>query len=176
MFRERITMVEEIFRACSEVLVKALDGATREQLAWKPAPESRSAAEIAAHIVRVDHSFLKRMGYEVPFEAPKTEDPHELIAAVKNTGDYVIDIIKGLNEDADLMKERPSDEAKEHESLDHILPHLSQHHLYHLSQIIYLRRAQDRRWKSPVEDWEKITYLIGSYMNPKTTASLKSVP
>lgn len=176
MFRERITMVEEIYRACSEIISRAIDGAAREEMNWKPAPESRPIAEIMAHIIRVDHHFLKRMGYEVPFEAPKTDSPEELKTAIKKTEDYVLDILKGLSEDAELMKPRPSEIAPEHESLDHILPHLSQHHLYHLSQIIYLRRAQDRKWKSPVDEWEKITYLIGSYLHPKATASLRSIP
>lgn len=176
MFRERITMISEIFRASSEVVYKAVDGATKEELTWKPAPESRPIAEITAHIIRVDLHFLKKMGFTPPFEAPKTDSENELKTAVERTESYVLDILNGLGEDSELLKPRPSEIAPEHESLDHILPHLSQHHLYHLSQIIYLRRALNRKWKSPVEDWEKTTYIIGSYLNPKATASLKNVP
>jgi len=168
-------MVSEIFRACSEVVYRAVDGATKEELLWKPALESRPAAEITAHIIRVDLYFLKMMGYTPHFEAPKTDSEHELKDAVKRAETYVLDILNGLSEDAELLKPRPSEIAKEHESLDHILPHLSQHHLYHLSQIIYLRRAQDRKWKSPADDWEKATFLIGKYLNPKETASLRNV-
>ncbi|MCU7525297.1 MAG: DinB family protein [Ignavibacteria bacterium] len=176
MFRERITMISEIFRASSQVVYKAVDGATKEELTWKPAPESRPIAEIAAHIIRVDLHFLKKMGYVPAFEAPKTGDEHALKSAVKKTEEYVLEILNGLSEDSELMKPRPSEIAPEHESLDHILPHLSQHHLYHLAQIIYLRRALDRKWKSPVEDWEKTTYIIGSYLHPKATAALRDVP
>lgn len=176
MFRERITMVSEIFRAASEVVYKAIDGATKEELTWKPAPESRPIAEITAHIIRVDLHFLKKMGYVPPLEAPKTDNENELKTAVERTESFVLEILNGLSEDSELLKPRPSEVAQEHESLDHILPHLSQHHLYHLAQIIYLRRALDRKWKSPVDDWEKTTYIIGSYLNPKTTASLKHVP
>ncbi|MCU7496827.1 MAG: DinB family protein [Ignavibacteria bacterium] len=176
MFRERITMVEEIFRSCSEVVYKAIDGATTEELNWKPAPESRPIAEITAHIIRVDLHFLKKMGYLPDFEAPKTDNENDLKSGIRKTEEYVLDILKGLSEDSELMKPRPSEIALEHESLDHILPHLSQHHLYHLAQIIYLRRARNRKWKSPVEDWEKTTFTIGSYLNPKATASLRNIP
>ncbi|HEX2865828.1 MAG TPA: DinB family protein [Ignavibacteriales bacterium] len=175
MFRERITMVSEIFRASSEAVYKAIDGATKEELTWKPAPESRPIAEITAHIVRVDFFYLKKMGYTPPFETPKTDSESELKAAVKKTEDYILNILNELGEDSELLKPRPSEVAPEHESLDHILPHLSQHHLYHLAQIIYLRRAQNRNWNSPVEDWEKTTYIIGSYLHPKATAALKGV-
>ncbi|MGE5429986.1 MAG: DinB family protein [Syntrophomonadaceae bacterium] len=176
MFRERITMITEIFRASLEVVYKAVDGATKEELTWKPAPESRPIAEITAHIIRVDLHFLKKMGYVPGFEASKTDNEHDLKSAVRKTEEYVLNILNGLSEDAELLKPRPSEIAPEHESLDHILPHLSQHHLYHLAQIIYLRRAQDRKWKSPADDWEKTTYIIGSYLHPKATASLRNVP
>lgn len=176
MFRERITMISEIYRACTEPVYKAIDRAAKEVLTWKPAAESRPIAEIAAHIIRIDLHFIKKMGYTPTIEAPKTDSGNELKVAVERLESYVLDILNGLSEDSELLKPRPSEIAPEHESLDHILPHLSQHHLYHLAQIIYLRRALDRKWKSPVEDWEKATYIIGSYLNPKTTASLKNVP
>ncbi len=45
-----------------------------------------------------------------------------------------------------------------------VVVHIAQHYLYHLAQIIYLRRAQDRAWSSPMKQWEAATHLIGEYV------------
>jgi hypothetical protein len=36
------------------------------------------------------------------------------------------------------------------------LIHIIQHHLYHYAQITYLRRVNDREWKTPEKKWEAV--------------------
>jgi uncharacterized damage-inducible protein DinB len=75
-----------------------------------------------------------------------------------------LEIFEACSSDEDLHIERTSLDGKDKERLGVAVIHIAQHYLYHLAQIIYLRRAQDRNWPSPQKAWEEATYVIGDYL------------
>ena len=166
MSRKRIEMIKEIFNESSIIIYKAIEDISEEQIHWKPAGESRSIFEISAHLIRVNIYFLKRLGYDVKVQAPKNSSVSDLNIALRSINTFIIEILNTTMDDSELLRKSTAVDAQNTENLNQLIPHFSQHYLYHYSQIVYLRRAQDRQWKSPVEDWERITYLIGSYLNP----------
>jgi uncharacterized damage-inducible protein DinB len=168
MSRARINMIKEINNECSGVVIKSLENISEEQINWKPAKESRSIYEIAAHLVRVNIYFLRRLGYEIITVAPKNSSISELTSALTGIKSEINNILDHLTDDEGLKRNSVLKDAKKTENLAQLIPHFSQHYLYHYAQMVYLRRAQDRGWDSPVEEWEKITYLIGSYLNTAT--------
>lgn len=166
MARKRIEMIKEIFNECSGLVYKSLEEIPEEQINWRPAPESRSIFEITAHLIRVNIYFMKRLGYEITIQAPKNNSIDDLNISFKAINLKIIEILDSLQDDSDLRIKSIVPDAKDIENLNQLIPHLSQHYLYHYSQMVYLRRAQNRQWISPVEEWERITYLIGNYLNP----------
>ncbi len=71
--------------------------------------------------------------------------------------------VRGLLEsqdDADLARRYQGPDAKEHDTWSEVVIHMSQHYLYHLAQMIYLRRARDREWTSPMKQWERASYVL----------------
>lgn len=167
MPKQKIEMIKEIFSECSQLIYETLNEIPEEQINWKPAAESRSIYEITAHLIRVNIFFLQRLNYEVKVQAPKTNSTDDLNTALFNINSLIFEILNYLKDDSELLVKSTASDAKETENLNQLIPHLSQHYLYHYSQMVYLRRAQDRQWKSPVVDWERVTYLIGDYLNPK---------
>lgn len=166
MSRKRIEMIKEIFNECAILINKTIGDIPEDQINWKSAEESRSIFEITAHLIRVNIYFLKRLSYDVNIQAPKNNSVSDLRTAFKNINDYVVEILDKLKDDSGLLVKSIVPDAKDTETLGQLIPHFSQHYLYHYSQMVYLRRAQDRQWKSPVEEWERVTYLIGSYLKP----------
>lgn len=166
MTRKRIEMIKDIFNKCSELVNKSIEGIPETQINWKPAGESRSIFEITAHLIRVNIYFLKRLGYEVSIHAPANNSINELNISLRNINSRIIEILDSTKDDSNLLIKSKVPDAKDTENLNQLIPHLAQHYLYHYSQMVYLRRAQDRQWKSPVEEWERVTYLIGNYLNP----------
>lgn len=164
MGREKIAAIRKIHEAARTPLFAVLDGITPDQLAWKPAAESRSIGEIMRHLIRVDNWFLKRLGYE-----PDTPDQKDAPAAVlksmlESTFAQIERILERLRDDEELIREAPSDERSSYRSLWAVLLHESQHYHYHLAQMVYLRRAQDRTWEAPLKSWEHGTDVLAAHV------------
>lgn len=168
MPRNKIEMILNIHKACTEPLYKVLDGITEEQLNWKPAPESRSVNEIMNHLIRVDIKFLSRLGQETKTEAPVNGNAQETLNALKNVHNQLHALVQSLSNDSLLFKKSSAKDAKDNDTINEHVLHSCQHNLYHLSQVIYLRRALDRSWQSPIMDWDKATRIIANYLSPKT--------
>ena len=168
MSRNKIEMILNIHEACTEPLYKILDGITEKQLNWKPASESRTVNEIMEHLIRVDNKFLSRLGQETKTEAPINGSAQETLNALKNVHKQLHALVQVLSDDSLLFKKSPAKDAKDNDTINELVLHSCQHNLYHLSQVIYLRRALDRSWQSPIMDWEKATRIIANYLSPKT--------
>ncbi len=164
MNRQKVFMTLEVFEACRKPLHAVLDGISPEQLTWKAAGESRSIGEICRHLIRVDAWYLKRLGIEPVISDAKSGTRDELAADMQKIQQQIAGVVEICAGDDDLLVERKSLDGKEKERLGVAVIHLAQHYLYHLAQLIYLRRAQDRNWPSPQKAWEDATYVIGDYL------------
>jgi uncharacterized damage-inducible protein DinB len=167
MSRNKIEMILNIHKACTEPLYAVLNGITEKQLNWKPAPESRSTNEIMWHLIRVDKKFLLRLGQETKPDVPSNGTAIETLNALENVHKQLHHLVEGLSDDSLLFKKSPANDAKETDTINELVLHSCQHNLYHLSQVIYLRRALDRAWTSPIMDWDKATRIIANYLSPK---------
>lgn len=164
MNRQKIFMTLEVFAACRKPLFAVLDGISPEQLGWKAAGESRSIGEICRHLLRVDAWYLKRLGVEPVVADAKSGERDGLIANMQKIQHQIAGVVEICAGDADLLVDRTSLDGKDKEKLGVAVIHIAQHYLYHLAQLIYLRRAQDRNWPSPNKAWEEATYVIGDYL------------
>jgi len=164
MNRQKIFMTLHIFEASRKPLFAVLDGISAEQLNWKPAPESRSIGEICRHLLRVDAWYLKRLGVEPAVSDAKSDSRDDLVANMQKIQQQIAGVVEMCASDDDLLVERKSLDSKEKEKLGVAVIHIAQHYLYHLAQIIYFRRAQDRNWQAPQKAWEEATYVIGDYL------------
>jgi uncharacterized damage-inducible protein DinB len=167
MSKIKIEMILDIHKACTEPLYKILDGITDKQLNWRPAPESRSVNEIMAHLIRVDNKFLSRLGQESKTDAPVNGSAMETLNALINVHKQLHVLVQGLSDDSFLFKKSNTEDAKDNDTINEHVLHSCQHNLYHLSQVIYLRRALDRSWQSPIMDWDNATRIIANYLSPK---------
>jgi uncharacterized damage-inducible protein DinB len=164
MNRQKVFVTLEIFEACRKPLHAVLDGISPEQLNWKAANESRSIGEICRHLIRVDAWYMKRLGIEPLISDAKSGTREELAANMQKIQQQIAGVVEMCNNDEDLLAERKSLDGKDKEKLGVAVIHIAQHYLYHLAQLIYLRRTQDRNWPSPQKAWEDATYVIGDYL------------
>lgn len=167
MSRNKIQMILEIHKACTEPLYLVLEGIKDNELNWRPAPESRSVNEIMAHLIRVDNNFLTKLGQELKTQAPEKGSASETLTALKNVHKQLHSLVENLTDDSQLHEKSPVKNARDKDTINEHLLHSCQHNLYHLSQVIYLRRALDRNWNSPIMDWDKATRIIADYLSPK---------
>lgn len=166
MPRDRINMILEIHSACTNPLYAVLDGITEDQLNWKPAPDSRSINQIMCHLIRVDNYFLKRLNQPEKFNDPSDGSPGDILEALKNVHSQIREFLQNCNDDSGLFRKSEIENAKEEDTINEHILHSCQHNLYHLSQMVYLRRAMDRNWNSPLDEWDKATRIIASFLAP----------
>lgn len=164
MSRARIQMTLEVFESSCKPLFAVLENIPVEQLNWKAGPESRSIGEICRHLVRVDAWFLKRLGITPVVSDAKSGTREELAENMQRIQQQVKEVVTACASDEELHLERTSLDGKDKEKLGVAVIHMAQHYLYHLAQIIYLRRAQDREWPSPHNNWDAATHVIGDYL------------
>ncbi len=161
----KIKMILEIHKACTEPLYAVLYGIKEKELNWKPAPESRSVNEIMAHLIRVDSKFLTRLGQDAKIEVRERCSASETLTALKSVHEQLHSLVEKLSDDSLLFKKSPAKEATDRDTINEHVLHSCQHNLYHLSQVIYLRRALDRSWNSPIMEWDKATRIIANYLS-----------
>lgn len=164
MSGKRIKMILDIHDACTKPLYSVLEGITDIQLNWSPAHDSRSINQIMCHLIRVDNYFLKRLNQKITVNDPKNGAAPEVLNALKNVHLQIQTMLQNCSDDSCLFEKSGFENAKENDTINEHLLHSCQHNLYHLSQMIYLRRALDRNWESPVEDWDKATRIIAGYL------------
>lgn len=165
MSRATIDMILRIHEACASPLYLVLNGISEEQLNWQPAKESRSIGSIMNHLIRVDKAFFEKLGYELKSTDKKGGSADEILKALETEHKEIRNILQSCKDDSFLFEKHIPDN-KEKGTLGDIVVHISQHYLYHLAQVIYLRRAQDRQWQSPEKQWENATYVIGELLEP----------
>ncbi len=166
MARNRINMILDIHQSCTRPIYKVLEKITSEQFNWKPAPDSRSINEIVCHLIRVDNYFLKRLNQQAKTDDPKNGTAQDVLDAYTKVALQVNDLVKNCNDDSELFTKSEFKEAKDIDTINYHVLHTCQHHLYHLAQIIYLRRALDRKWEVPQNAWDKATRVIADYLSP----------
>lgn len=164
MSRKKIEMILNIHSASTKPLYDVLDGIPDEQANWRPAPDSRSINEIMRHLIRVDNSFLKKLGQEIKTHDPGDSSSSIILNALKNVHMQIRSLVNNCADDSDLFKKSNLTEVKGSDTIKEHILHSCQHNLYHLAQTIYLRRALDRNWESPINDWDKATRLIANYL------------
>lgn len=165
MSRIKIQMITNIHKACTTPLYDVLDRITETQLNWKPAPDSRGIGEIMNHLIRVDNKFLTRLGEKPKAEAPINGSSKEILNALQSVHSQMHSLVEGLSDDSMLFEKSPLKNAEESDTIKEHVLHSCHHNLYHLAQVIYLRRAQDREWISPVGEWDKATRIIANYLS-----------
>ena len=160
----KIERVRAVYEAARQPLFAVLDGIPAEHLDWKPAPDSRSIGEICRHLYRVDIWFLKRLGLAPVIEEDAPGPADEIAGRMRQIQQQILDVLNACDADSDLFIERTSLGGEHTSQFGPVVVHIAQHYLYHLAQIIYLRRAQDRAWPSPMKQWEAATHLVGDYV------------
>lgn len=166
MARERIEMLLKIQTACTDPLYDVLANITIEQFNWRPAPYSRSINEMMCHLIRVDNSFLKKLNIEPKTAAPLNGSVQDVINSLMTVHQQIYDLVSNCQSDSELFRISPAKDASEKDTINEHMLHSYQHNLYHLSQMIYLRRALDRNWISPIDKWDKATRIIADYLQP----------
>ncbi len=157
-------MLTDIHKACREPLFAVLENISHEQLYWRPAPESRSIGEILRHLVRVDSWFLARLGFEPAVRDKKDASAEEILKMMRDSYQQIDTIVNACTDERELLKKVESKDNLHYNSLAKAVMHMSQHYSYHLAQIVYLRRAQDRNWEAPLRAWENSTDVIAQYL------------
>lgn len=155
--------VLSIYKDCSLPLYKILEGITDSVLNYKPEKDSRSIGEMMLHLMRVDVWMLKRYGFELKTKIPKTVGNNLILDTLKSIHMEIEKIIKECN-DEEFNKPALIESPKPTDTLINGILHIAQHYLYHLSQMIYLRRAKERNWISPIDDWDKATHTISGFI------------
>lgn len=159
-YREKVLL---IYEDCCTPLYKVLDGIDDLILNYKPEKDSRSIGEMILHLMRVDVWMLKRYGYELQTEVPKTVYKNLILKTLKSIHLEIENIINKTS-DEEFNKSAQIESPKPTDTFINAILHLAQHYLYHLSQMIYLRRAKERNWESPINDWDKATYTISKFI------------
>ena len=83
----------------------------------------------------------------------------------KSSVDYILlELIRAsqINKCAHCLDMYTKD-GHDNDTINKYIFHSCHHSLYHLAQVIYLRRVLDRNWKSPIDDWDKVTWIIANY-------------
>ncbi|NIR49529.1 hypothetical protein GWO43_13595, partial [candidate division KSB1 bacterium] len=106
---------------------------------------------------------LKQIGVEPVVDDPCSDVLDEIEAAMTALQNQIRNLFDELKSDEELKTERRAPESEKPHSIAHIVKHISQHYLYHTSQIIYLRRAQDRNWEAPTKIWESAVNTISDF-------------
>lgn len=166
MPKQRIEMMLEIHYACTDPLYDVLLDISDEQFNWRPAPNSRSISEMMCHLIRVDNSYLKLLNQEIKTTDPKNGSVSDVLYRVKQVHQQIYELLKSRNDDSELYSRSTAQNASEKDTINEHILHSYQHNLYHLSQMIYLRRALDRKWISPIDKWDKATRIIADYLKP----------
>lgn len=156
----RVQAVLRAYRACAAVLDAALAGVSPEALAWSPAPESRGMGDICRHLIRVDGWLLRRCGIEPAAGDATTGAREEIAAGLGALRAQVEAAVAACADDAELLAPRPAFDGGGEHRLGPVVLHMAQHYLYHSAQLVYLRRARDRGWAAPLEEWEKATHVL----------------
>lgn len=164
MMQRNRKMLMDIHRGCREPLFTVLEGIPHDQLHWKPAPESRSIGEILRHLVRVDTWFLARLGFEPSVRDKKDAGAADILQMLKENFQQIDGILENCKDEKELLKKVESKDNVRYNSPAAMIMHVSQHYSYHLAQIVYLRRAQDRNWEAPLNGWENSTDVIAQYL------------
>lgn len=167
MTRKRIEMILEIHQACTLPLYLVLENIPEDQFRWRPAPESRSISEIMCHMIRVDNSYLKRLNQKQSNMTPVTGSLAEVLEMLKGVHGQIRSVIDNCSDDSELFTISTLNDAKPEDTINEHILHSCQHNLYHLAQMIYLRRALDRSWDSPINEWDKATRIIANYLSPE---------
>jgi hypothetical protein len=120
-------------------VMKAVDGVTAKQAAWKPADSAHSIGELAYHIWYWNREQLDKFNGRKP--APYSGDNNETFTAF--TEDAWQKVVTQLN---DVMKGwetaiTTADEAKLR-AWASVIDHLNTHIAYHTGQIMYVRKLQ----------------------------------
>lgn len=160
----KVKMLAEVHKACREPLFGVLQKLPYEQLYWKPAPESRSIGEIVRHLIRVDMWFLARLGFEPLVRDKKDAKTDEIVQMLHSTFEQIESILNACANESELSKKIEAKDNIRYNSLASVVMHVSQHYTYHLAQVVYLRRAQDRNWEAPLRGWENSTDCIAGYL------------
>lgn len=161
-----------IYQLGCDLILAALAGIRDAELSWKPAPDSRSIAEICRHLIRVDGWYLQQMGIGPVFSAepihfggrePESNLLPAIESAMRAAHQQIRQLVQSLKEDSELLQIRKAPEAKKEFTLEYAVKHIAQHYIYHAAQIIYLRRAQDRSWPAPLKEWETAVDTISKF-------------
>ena len=150
----------ELYLAAAKTIYPVLENLDDKVLDWKPEPESRSIAGIVRHLVRVDLWFMSQFGIEIDSGDPGEVDARSLYNALVRLHDEIVSAI--VSEGTNLAGMNVTGTEKISHSFAETIVHMSHHYLYHLAQVIYLRRAKDRDWQAPLALWEAATYAQGS--------------
>lgn len=164
MAGSRIDIILTIHNYSIIPLYKVLEGISEEHFNWKPALESRSINEIMCHLIRVDNSFLTKLAQQPRTLDPKNGIPADVLQALIKVHDQIRNLVRGCKDDSELFKVSNMPGANESDTIGNHITHSCQHNLYHLAQVIYLRRGKDRTWTSPIDDWDKATRVIANYL------------
>ncbi len=155
-YREKLIHIHRASRTSIPVI---LDGLTPERMNWKLAPESRSIAEIMRHLIRVDIWFLKRLNLQPEVEDKEHRSAEELTKVFVKLWLQIEREIMAYPE-ADFYTDLSISDKIAYKSAATIFAHIPQHYLYHISQMVYIRRALDRTWPAPLTLWEHATDAI----------------
>ena len=152
--------LRHIYESAARTLYPVLENLDQESLDWRPAPESRSIGEIIRHLIRVDVWFMSQFGIVLNVTDPGETDAASLLSTLRLQHDRIAEVI--ANPATDPSSPHVTGTDKISKPLCEVLVHMAHHYLYHLGQIIYLRRARDRNWDAPLGLWEYATYEQGA--------------
>lgn len=155
--------LRHIYESSARTLYPVLEELDNEILNWKPASESRSIAEIARHLIRVDIWFLSQFGFVLKTTDPGEVEATKLLGVLKDQHAQIAELIGSDSIYLDAPHVTETDKISR--PLGEVLVHMSHHYLYHLAQIVYLRRAIDRSWQAPLDLWEYATYEQGAALD-----------
>ena len=170
--RTRIERTLELFEAARLPLFTVLNGVSRKTLDWNPAPEKRGIGKICRHLFRVDVWFLKRLGITPVISRDAPGSAEEIAGRMRLIQEQIISEVSGCADDADLMRDRVSLEGKAAGArLGPDVVHIAQHYLYHLAQIVSLRRIREPEWPAPLDEWNAATRVIENQILQPVAAS-----
>ncbi len=164
MSRTRIQRTIAVFEASRRPLFSALKDISPTIFNWKPAPDVRGIGQICRHMYRVDIWFLGQLGIKAVITTDGPDAVDVIASRMRTIQEQVIGEVEKCGSDEDLLVERTSLDGGSTARLGPVVIHMAHHYLYHLAQIVYVRRMHDRDWNAPLAEWEEATHLIGDYV------------
>jgi len=146
------------FRGEKKWTLKAIEQLTDEDIVWRPAPESNSIANLAAHIWGTVHQRVEIVFFDVPdtrnrdkeFDKGIVMSKEEALELIRKSFDILINVLEDMKSKPELLLHRPYvnmppltySALNNQSTVLEIMMQMVSHLPFHTGQIIYIAKMR----------------------------------